>query len=153
MNITETLNDGLMREYSIVITADEIETKIEAKLAELAQTVKMPGFRPGKVPASVVKARFGDQAKGEVIRTALDDGAKEAIEGNELRLASQPAVDIEKYEDGGDMQAILKCEVMPEIALPDFASMSVVRPTMSVDEAEVEETMARISEEYPNSTS
>ena len=147
MNITETLNDGLMREYSIVITADEIETKIEAKLAELAQTVKMPGFRPGKVPASVVKARFGDQAKGEVIRTALDDGAKEAIEGNELRLASQPAVDIEKYEDGGDMQAILKCEVMPEIALPDFASMSVVRPTMSVDEAEVEETMARISEE------
>ena len=46
----------------------------------------MPGFRPGKVPASVVKARFGDQAKGDVIRTALDDGAKEAIEGNPFAL-------------------------------------------------------------------
>ena len=85
MNITETRNEGLEREYSIVVTAAEIDAKIEAKLAELAQTAKMPGFRPGKVPASVVKARFGDQAKGDVIRTALDDGAKEAIEGNSLR--------------------------------------------------------------------
>ena len=147
MNITETRNEGLEREYSIVVTAAEIEAKIDAKLAELSQTVKMPGFRPGKVPASVVKARFGDQAKGEVIRTALDDGAKEAIEGNSLRLASQPSVDIEKYEDGGDMEAILKCEVMPQIDLPDFAAMSVERPTMSVDESEVDETMSRISEE------
>ena len=147
MNITETRNEGLERVYSIVITAAEIETKIEAKLQELSQTVKMPGFRPGKVPASVVKARFGDQAKGEVIRTALDEGAKEAIEGNSLRLASQPAVDIEKYEDGGDMEAVLKCEVMPDISLPDFSAISVVRPTMSVDESEVEDTLKRIGEE------
>jgi len=147
MNITETRNEGLEREYSIVVTAAEIDTKIEAKLAELAQTVKMPGFRPGKVPASVVKARFGDQAKGEVIRTALDDGAKEVIEGKELRLASQPSVDIAKYEDGGDMEAVLKCEVMPEIGLPDFAKIAVERPTMSVDEAEVEDTLKRIGEE------
>ena len=147
MNITETLNEGLAREYSIVIPAAELDTKISLKMDELANTVKMPGFRPGKVPVSVVKARFGDQAKGEVIRTALDDGAKEVIEGNNLRLASQPSIDIKSYEDGGDLEAILKAEVMPEITLPDFAKLSVERPTMSVDEKDVEETLNRIAEE------
>ena len=147
MNITETLNEGLAREYQIVITAAELDAKIEVKLQELAQSVKMPGFRPGKVPMGVVKARFGDQAKGEVIRTALDDGAKEVIENGGLRLASQPSIDIKSYEDGSDLEAVLTAEVMPEIALPDFSKMSVERPTMAVDEAEVEDTLNRIGEE------
>ena len=149
MNITETLNEGLAREYSIVIPAAELDTKISLKMDELAGTVKMPRrwLPSGKVPVSVVKARFGEQAKGEVIRTALDDGAKEVIEGNNLRLASQPSIDIKSYEDGGDLEAILKAEVMPEITMPDFAKLSVERPTMSVDEKDVEETLNRIAEE------
>ena len=71
MNIKETLNEGLAREYEITLTAAEMEEKVSARLAEVATTANMPGFRPGKVPLSVVKARFGDQVKGEVIRTEL----------------------------------------------------------------------------------
>ena len=99
MNIFETLNKGLEREYEIVLSDAELSAKITARLDEVGQTANIPGFRPGKVPAAVVKARFGDQVKGEVIRTALDDATNE-IETNELKLASQPRLDIVSFEDG-----------------------------------------------------
>ena len=102
MNVSETKSDGLLREYKIVITAVEIEAEVTKKLEEIAATVKMPGFRPGKVPLSVVKTRFGDQARGEAVKAALDEGARQAIEGNDLKLASQPKVDIQSYEDNKD---------------------------------------------------
>ena len=77
-----------------LVRAAEIDEQVTAKLNELASTVNMPGFRPGKVPMSVVKSRFGPQVQGEALKNALDEGARKAIEDNELRLASQPSVDI-----------------------------------------------------------
>ena len=100
MNVSEIKSEGLLREYQIVITAAEIDAEVSKKLAEIAATVKIPGFRPGKVPLSVVKSRFGDQVRGDAIKVALDEGAKQAIEGNDLRLASQPQVDIKAYDEG-----------------------------------------------------
>ncbi|MEC8263013.1 MAG: trigger factor family protein, partial [Pseudomonadota bacterium] len=94
MKISKTRAEGLIREYAIVISAAEIDEQVAAKLAELATTVNMPGFRPGKVPMSVVKSRFGPQVQGEAMKNALDEGARQAIENNELRLASQPSVEI-----------------------------------------------------------
>mgnify|MGYP001018965488 CR=1 FL=1 len=87
MDITLSLNEGLAREFKIAIKAAEIDTRIVAKLTEISNQVKMPGFRPGKVPLSVVKARYGDQAKGEVVQTMLDEAAREAIESNDLNLS------------------------------------------------------------------
>ena len=98
MNIKETLSEGLAREYEITFTAAEMDEKVSARLAEVATTANMPGFRPGKVPMSVVKARFGDQVKGEIIRTTLDEAAKRTIEEQELKLASQPKMDITSFE-------------------------------------------------------
>ena len=120
MDVSETKSDGLLREYKIVITTEEIEGEVTKKLEELAATVKMPGFRPGKVPLSIVKTRFGDQARGEAIKTALDEGARQAIEGNDLKLASQPKVDIQSYEESKDLEASLACEIMPVITVPDL---------------------------------
>ena len=147
MNITETRNDGLERDYEIVLSDAELNQKISAKLGELAQTVNIPGFRPGKVPAAVVKARFGDQVKGDVIRTALDDAAKDAIETNELKLASQPKLDIVSFEDGQDLVAKLLCEVMPHIDIPDLAALAVERPTLAVADEETNATLDRLAQE------
>ena len=147
MNITETRNEGLERDYEIVLTDAELNEKMTARLGELSQTVNIPGFRPGKVPAAVVKARFGDQVKGEVIRTALDDAAKDAIETNELKLASQPKLDIETFEDGEDLVAKLMCEVMPEITVPDLAGLEVERPTLPVAQTEIDATLDRLAQE------
>ena len=120
MNIKETLSEGLAREYEITLTAAEMDEKISARLAEVARTANMPGFRPGKVPISVVKSRFGEQVKGEIIRTSLDDAAKKTIEEQELKLASQPKMDITSFEDGSDLVAKLSAEIMPNITVPDL---------------------------------
>ena len=133
MNVSETKSVGLLREYKIVITADEIEGAVAEKLEEIAATVKMPGFRPGKVPLSVVKTRFGDQARGEAIKTALDEGARRAIEGNDLKLASQPKVDIKSYEEKKDLEASLVCEIMPAISVPDLAELAIEKPRIESD--------------------
>jgi trigger factor len=146
MKISETKAEGLIREYSIVITAAEIEEQVAAKLAELATTVNMPGFRPGKVPMSVVKSRFGGQVQGEALKNALDEGARQAIETNELRLASQPSVEITSYEDGKDMEAALSCEVMPDISIPDLAALKIEKPTLEADDAEIDEALSNIAD-------
>ena len=147
MNVSETKSEGLLREYQIVITAAEIDAEVSKKLEEIATTVKMPGFRPGKVPMSVVKSRFSDQVRGDAIKAALDEGARQAIEGNDLRLASQPQVDIKSYEEGKDLEASLACEVMPAITIPDLGKVSVDRPKIDSDPKEVEETLGRIADE------
>jgi trigger factor len=147
MEITLSSNNGLAREFKIAINAGEIEERVDAKLNEISKQVKMPGFRPGKVPISVVKARYGEQSKGEVIQTMLDEAAREAIESNDLNLASQPSLDITAYEDGSDLEAKLKCEILPEIKLPDISALSIKRPTLPVDEAEVSNTIQRLASE------
>ena len=146
MNVSETKAEGLVREYSIVIAATEIETRISTKLLELAKTVNMPGFRPGKVPMSVVKSRFGPQAQGDAIKVALDEVAKQAIEGNNLRLASQPSIDIKSYEEGKDLEASLTCEVMPEISMPDLGKLSIERPTLEASDNEVAEALTNVAD-------
>ncbi|MDC3235178.1 trigger factor [Candidatus Puniceispirillum sp.] len=147
MNVSETKSKGLLREFQIVITAAEIDAEVTKKLGEIAATVKIPGFRPGKVPMSVVKSRFSDQVRGDAIKVALDEGAKQAIEGNDLRLASQPQVDITAYDEGNDLEASLSCEVMPQISMPDLGKLSIERPTIDSNPQEVEETLARIADE------
>ena len=146
MKISETRAEGLIREYSIIVTAAEIEEQVSARLAELATTVNMPGFRPGKVPMSVVKSRFGGQVRGEALKNALDEGARKAIKDNDLRLASQPSVEITAYEDGKDMEASLSCEVMPEITMPDLAALKIERPTLEAGDAEIDEALGNIAE-------
>ena len=146
MKISETRAEGLIREYAIVISAAEIDEQVAAKLAELATTVNMPGFRPGKVPMSVVKSRFGPQVQGEAMKNALDEGARQAIENNELRLASQPSVEITSYEDGKDLEAALSCEIMPAITMPDLAKLDIERPTLEAGEAEIDEALKNIAD-------
>ena len=147
MNVSESKSEGLLREYQIVITAAEIENEVTKKLQEIATTAKMPGFRPGKVPMSVVKTRFSEQVRGDAIKNALDEGAKQAIEKNKLRLASQPQVDIKTYEEGKNLEASLSCEIMPQISIPDLSKLNIDRPTIDSDRKEVEETLARIADE------
>ncbi|MGB2106782.1 MAG: trigger factor [Candidatus Puniceispirillum sp.] len=147
MNIAETKSEGLVREFAITITAADIETETQAKLAEIAKTANMPGFRPGKVPMAVVKTRFGAQVQGDAIKSALDEGARKAVEDNGLNLASQPSVDIKSYEEGKDLEAVFTCEIMPEIKIPDLSKLSIEKPVLPVDEAQIEEALTTIAGE------
>ena len=147
MNVSETKSIGLLREYKIVITASEIESEVTKKLHEIAATVKMPGFRPGKVPLSVVKTRFGEQARGEAIKIALDEGARQAIEDNDLKLASQPKVDITTYEENKDLEASLACEIMPVINVPNISELEIEKPSIENDPKEIDDALSRLADE------
>jgi len=98
MDVTQTNSEGLKREYSITLTAAQINARVDARIASLATEVKMPGFRPGKVPPSLVKTRYGKQVLGEVLQGALDDATRSIIDDDSLRVATTPNLNVESYE-------------------------------------------------------
>ncbi len=151
MQVTEINADGLKRDFKVVVPADQLETRMQAKLAEIARTVAMPGFRPGKVPMAIVRKKYGPAIMGEILEAAVNDGAGKAITDGGLRPAMQPKVEITNYAEGTDLEFSVAVEVMPEIKAMDFATITLVRDKAQVPDAEVEETLARIAERNESS--
>ena len=147
MDVTQTLSEGLKREYDITLTAAQINERVDARIASLATEVNMPGFRPGKVPASVVKSRYGKQVLGEVLQAALDEATRSIIDDNDLRVATNPSLDVTEYEEGGDMKATIKIEIMPEIEKVDLSKLEIDRPVVEVADSEVDQAVETIAEE------
>ena len=92
MAVTQTLSEGLNREFEVVITNSEINKLVEKKLENIAKEANIPGFRPGKVPVSVIKNRFGKEVLGEVVRESVDNATKDTMEKNKLTPSSQPKI-------------------------------------------------------------
>lgn len=147
MAITQTLSDGLKREFEVVITDNEINKLVNVKLENIAKEVNLPGFRRGKVPISVVKNRFGKQILGEVVRESVDSFTKETIEKNNLIPSSQPKVEIVSFEEGQDLKAKLSVEIMPEIEIPDLSKLDITKPVVKVSEKEIDEAVEKIARE------
>lgn len=145
MQVTETTNDGLKREFTVVISAKDLNEKTEARLSELGQNIKVPGFRPGKVPMSVLKQRYGQNVMGEVLERAVQDSSSQALQERGLRPAMQPKVEIQKFEEGKDLEYTMELEVMPEFEPMDFSKLELERVEVEVPEKEVEEALERIA--------
>ena len=94
MQVTETSADGLKREYTITVPASDLEREITRRLGEIGQQVRLPGFRPGKVPMQILRTRFGPSVRGEVLQSTLQASSAEAISERQLRPALPPKVDI-----------------------------------------------------------
>ena len=137
MQITETSADGLKREFKIVITAQEIDAKVQVKLDELSRTIKIPGFRPGKVPAKVVAQRYRASVVQDVVEHEIGQGARQATTERGLRPAMQPEFDVPAYVEGQDLEFGLSVEVMPDIEPGDFAAIAIERPVAEVDDASI----------------
>jgi trigger factor len=147
MGVKQILEDGLKREFEIGLTADEISKKIDDRIATLATQVKMPGFRPGKVPVSIVKTRYGKQVLGEVIQAAIDEAANSIITENNLRLATNPALNITEYEEGGDLKAVMAIEIMPEIEEVDLKGLAVEKWSVAISDKEVDQALEQLANE------
>lgn len=146
MNITETSTDGLKRSFRIVISAQDIAAKNAARLEEVRQTVQLPGFRPGKVPLSVVQKRYGGSVLAEVLEALLEDSSRALVSERGLRPALQPKIDVEKYEDGGDLAFNMTLELLPDIEPGDLAAIELERPVADVPDDKVTESLTRIAE-------
>lgn len=151
MQVVETKNEGLLREYAITLLASEIEEKVDFRIEDIRKTANIPGFRPGKVPKALLKQRYGKNVMDEVLEQAVSESSRQAIEDNTLRPAMQPNIEITKFEEGEDLEYTMAVEIMPDIQPMDFSKIEVERLVCKADENEVDETIDRLAQQYRNS--
>ena len=146
MQVTETSAEGLKRAYAIVVDAKDIEGRIDARIGEIARTANLPGFRPGKVPLSLLKQRYGDSVMGEVLEEAVNTGTTQALTDNELRPAMQPKIEVTKFEKGEDLEYTVEVEVMPTIEPTDFSKIKLERLKVEPGDQEVQDAIQRLAD-------
>ena len=145
MQITETSTDGLKHEFKVTVDADDIRTRIERRLNEIGQQVKLPGFRPGKVPLNVLRQRYGSSVVGEVLERAVNDTSNQAMREHKLRPALQPKVEIVSFNEGKDLEYRLAVEVLPEFVPMNFAELKLERLRPEVPDSEIDQALERIA--------
>ncbi len=151
MNVTETLTEGLKREFKVVISANDIDTKINERLSELAPTLRLPGFRPGKVPTQLVKKRFGQSVLGEVLEKSVNDSSQKTLDDRGLRPALQPSIEVTSFEEGKDLEFSLSVELMPEIDPIDFSAISLEKLVATPGDKEMNEALEKLAEQHKGS--
>jgi trigger factor len=149
MQVTETLSEGLKRGFTIVVPAADIEQRRTARLTDLGKTLRLPGFRPGKVPLPVVRQRYGTAVTAEVLEEAVSGATQQVLSERGLRPAMQPKVDlVSQYLGVGaatDLEFKVELELLPEIELPDFAAISLTRLKAEAEDATVHKALAEIA--------
>jgi trigger factor len=146
MNVTETSAEGLKRELKITVPASEVEDKITRRLGEIARSVRIPGFRPGKVPLQLLRKRYGGAVRGEVLESAVQDSSAEAMREQNLRPALPPRVEIVSAAEGADLEYKISLEVLPEMPEPDFALLGLEKLIAEVPDEDVDKALQRLAE-------
>jgi trigger factor len=153
MQVTETLADGLKRELTITIPATDLSAKLDDKLSSLKSQVRLPGFRPGKVPVSHLKKVYGKQAMAEVINDTLNESTNAAIAERKEKPASEPKFtlpeDEKKAEDiiagKEDLEIAVAYEIIPDFEVKDFSGIQIERPVVDVTDEMLDERMKQIA--------
>jgi trigger factor len=148
MQVTETLSEGLKRGFTVTVPAAELEGKRDARLKEVAANLNLPGFRPGKVPVSLARQRYGAAVWGEVIEQAVSDSIRAVFDERGLRPAGQPQVDlVSGQEDNGkDLEFKVESEILPEIVVPDLSGLALTRLKATVSDEAVEKALTDIAQ-------
>ncbi|NQV81302.1 MAG: trigger factor [Alphaproteobacteria bacterium] len=147
MQITETASEGLKRSYKVVVTSDAIEENIKKKLAAIGDQARLPGFRPGKIPAKVLRARFGKSIRGEVLQETVDETLRKTLDDNNIRPALQPKIEVSTFDEGKDLEYTMELEVLPEIVPVDFSKIELERLVAEIEDSEVEEAIESIAKQ------
>lgn len=138
MNVTETAADGLKREFLISIGAAAIDAEVQTKIKDLSTKIRMPGFRPGKVPVSLVAKTHGDAVLGEVLQQKVNESIQSTLTEKNLRPATEPKVDVTKAGKGEDLEFKLSLEILPEIEPTDVKEIALEKLVAPVTDDEVD---------------
>ncbi|MDZ7905039.1 MAG: trigger factor [Cypionkella sp.] len=153
MQVTETLNDGLKRAYTITVTAAELDAKVQEKLLEAQPEVEIKGFRKGKVPMAILKKQFGQRLLGDAMQDAIDGAMKSHFEASGDRPALQPDVKMqngETWKEGMDVVVDMTYECLPPIPELDAAKITLDRLSVKADEASVTEALENLAKSAQN---
>ncbi len=147
MQIEELLNDGLQREYKVVITAADLDTKLNTILEDYRTNVDIKGFRKGKAPLSLLKRQHGDRAMGQVLNETMQESTTKLMEEKNIRPAVRPEVGNMNFEEGKDLDFKVKLEVLPEIDVDSFKAPPLERWTAKVEEGDIDALIENIASE------
>ncbi|MFT6558535.1 trigger factor [Sneathiella sp.] len=150
MQVTQTSSEGLKRDFTVVVAAAEIESKVTEKLTTVGQQVKLPGFRPGKVPMNILRQRFGRSVMGEILEETVNETSQKALTDNELRPAQQPKIEITKFDEGEDLEFTIEVEIMPEFEPMDFSKLKLEKLVADVADEKVAEALEQIAGQQKN---
>jgi trigger factor len=153
MQVTQTHSDGLKREFKIVVPASDLEARLDSRVSEIKDSVRLNGFRPGKVPPAHLKKIYGRSLMAEAIEALVRETNAKIVTDNGFKLAMEPKVtlpeskeEIENVFAGqSDLSYTVALEVLPPITLADFKGVKIERPVAEVTQAEIDEAVSRIA--------
>ena len=128
----------LGRKLTVSVPADQLETTIRQRLGELSRSVRLKGFRPGKVPGKVIEQRYGAQVRNEAVGELIQRSFTQAVQQEKLRPAVQPAIETTGVPEGGEFKYTATFEVMPEIGTIDVSALKIARPVADVADADID---------------
>ena len=142
MQIAETENDGLKRAYDLTIPAKDIDGYVDAEIKRVAPQVRMPGFRPGKVPPNLIRKMHGEALQAQAIEQAVQGGVDQLIRKEKLKPAIQPEVKLaDGYEHGKDAEVSVKLEVLPDVPQPEIDGIKLERLNVEADDKAIDARM------------
>jgi trigger factor len=148
MQVTETLSDGLKRNFTVVLPMADLESRRSARLTTLGKTLRLPGFRPGKVPMPIVKQRYGTAVSAEVLEESVSEATQKVLNERGLRPAQQPKVDLVTENPtamASDLEFKVELELLPDIVLPDFSTIELTRLKAEVAPEAVDAALTQLA--------
>lgn len=146
MQTVETLNEGLKRAYTLKISAKDIDAKVDAEVKRVAPQVRMPGFRPGKVPANLVRKMHGEAIAADALNNSIQEGVQALIAKHKLRPAMSPSVSLEgEYAAGKDAEVTVELEILPDVPTPSIEGLKLERLVVPVADAAVDEQLQQLA--------
>ena len=142
----ETEKEGLKRAFMLTIPAEDIEARVEQEVKRIAPQVRMPGFRPGKVPPNLIRKMHGDSLRGDALQGAVQDGVQQLLSDQKIRPALQPQVELKQdYAPGQDAEVSVRVEALPDVPAPDIDNLELERLTVEPDEKAIDERVQQLA--------
>ena len=146
MKITEEKSKGLTRKFTAVIAAADFEKEVQERIAHLAKTTKLPGFRPGKAPIAMLNQKYRGAVLGEALDHLVQHAVNDIIKEKDLRVAMEPEIKLGKFEDGKDIEFTMEVETLPEIKLGDFSKIKLEKLMAEVPAEEIEKSLQYVAD-------
>ena len=150
MKVENVVEKDLKREYNVVVPANDIDEKINTKLQSISKTVKVPGFRPGKVPLNIVKNKYGKDVMGEVLQDVVAETSRNALEEKKIRPAYQPKIEITKFDEGADLEYKISLEIMPDVPDLEYDKIKIKKLSADIGDKDIDELISNLAKQQPN---
>ena len=139
MRVSVETTSGLERRLTVGVPADRVDSAVDKRLQDAARNVRLPGFRPGKVPIKVMKQRFGAGVRQEVLGEVISQSFQEAVMSENLRPAGQPSIEARKMDAGQDVEYTATFEVFPAVEVNSLDDLSIEKPVADVTDGDIDD--------------